>query len=155
MEWVVLGFVSAAVIFDLRTFRIPNALIVLFLMAGLVYNCCIAGPSGVVKALLCMCIMVIALLLPWRLKALGAGDIKLFSVISLFFGLKNTFRIIITALFIGGVIGFIYIISYIFSYISGLINKNRLPTFRLHRIRYCIPIFIAVILFIFGGTYFE
>lgn len=98
-------FLVLAVIMDLRTFRIPNALTMAGMAAGVICQLYRAGPPGMfeaVKNLICSILILFPLYL---LKCLGAGDIKLLSVITIFLGWKQGMKISIYSLFAGAAIG--------------------------------------------------
>lgn len=98
-------FLVLAVIMDLRTFRIPNALTMAGMAAGVICQLYRAGPPGMfeaVKDLICSILILFPLYL---LKCLGAGDIKLLSVITIFLGWEQGMKISIYSLFAGAAIG--------------------------------------------------
>lgn len=78
-------------------------------------------------------ILPILILFPlFLLKVLGAGDIKLFSVVGCYLGTSNLMQVMITSFFIGGVLSILYIIrtkslykriSHLKAYISKVIKE--------------------------------
>ncbi len=70
-----------AVIMDFRERRISNRLIALGLVSGLILRVIGEGSIGIVHFIVNISIPVILLFLLFQLRALGAGDIKLFSVV--------------------------------------------------------------------------
>ncbi len=100
-------FLVLAVIIDLRAYRIPNALTMAGMAAGVIYQLCRAGPSGMfiaVKDLICSILILFPL---YMIRCLGAGDIKLLSVITVFLGWKQGMIISIYSLFAGAAMGII------------------------------------------------
>ena len=69
-----------AVVTDFRERRISNRLIASGLFLGLALRILVEGSAGVVHFLVNISIPVIMLFLLFQMRALGAGDIKLFSV---------------------------------------------------------------------------
>lgn len=81
---------SMAVWMDIRTCRISNRLIVSGLLLGLFIQMEEYGIKGVGIFIINVSIPVVLLYLLFLMRALGAGDIKLFSVISSIWNLKIT-----------------------------------------------------------------
>ena len=98
-------FLVLAVILDLGTYRIPNALTAAGMAAGLIYHLYRAGPPGMLLALKDLILIIMIFFPIYQIKGLGAGDIKLLSVISMFLGWKRGLVISIYSLFIGAVLG--------------------------------------------------
>lgn len=98
-------FLVLAVIFDLKTYRIPNALTMAGMAAGLIYNLYRAGPPGLPAGATDLLISTAILYPLYMIQCLGAGDIKLLSVISIFLGWKQGLVISIYSLAAGAVLG--------------------------------------------------
>ncbi len=97
-------FVSA-VVTDFRERRISNRLMALGLVIGLILRILGEGGIGIVHFLVNISIPVILLFLLFQLRALGAGDIKLFSVVGGFLELRQLFAVMIVAFIAASVIG--------------------------------------------------
>ncbi len=97
---------SVAVWMDIRSCRISNRLIVSGLLIGLLIQVWQYGIRGVGIFIVNVSIPVILLYLLFLMRALGAGDIKLFSVISSIWNLKIACITIMASFFIGAVISF-------------------------------------------------
>lgn len=78
----------AAAVTDVRSGRISNRLICLGLMSGLIFQIWESGWRGSVLFVIQVFFPVIVLYLLFLMRALGAGDIKLFSVVSGIWSLK-------------------------------------------------------------------
>lgn len=170
MTILLLGILVSAVITDLRTYRIPNFLILSGLLSGLLQVTLTEGLMALLTAIVNASIICVSLLLLYFIKALGAGDVKLFSVIAVFVGLKPTYRILLCSLVIGGALGLIKVVVKIIQKKrierkGGKRNKNRqfnehAPTKiiwtnfkgkgKMTRMHFSIPISIATLL-ITGG----
>lgn len=100
-------FLVLAVILDLRTFRIPNALTMAGMAVGVIYQLYRAGPPGMFGAVKDFFGSILILFPLYMIKCLGAGDIKLLSVITIFLGWKQGMIISIYSLFAGAAIGII------------------------------------------------
>lgn len=100
-----LAILIIAVVTDLRETRISNRLIAFGLILGLAFRIVGAGVAGVVHFLVNISIPVIFLFLLFQLRVLGAGDIKLFSVIAGFLTIRQTLYVMIATFVAGGAIG--------------------------------------------------
>lgn len=93
---------AAAGIYDVRQRRIPNNLI----LSGWLCSCCIRfwreGITGVQHFIMAV-VIIIAIGLPvYRIRAVGAGDVKLLSVIGGMHGLKYFFSVSVVWLILAG-----------------------------------------------------
>ena len=80
---------------DLKTDRISNRLILFGLFLGLPYQILLNGARGILVFLLNGCVPILLFFLFYHIKALGAGDIKLLSVLGLFLDKESYFRTIV------------------------------------------------------------
>ena len=90
-QFLIWSILTIAVIFDGRSYRIPNQLIILGYLAGIYINIVSYGMVGIVyfiaKAIWPIALLSILYLLG---RQLGAGDIKLFSVMATLVGADIT-----------------------------------------------------------------
>lgn len=129
MKLCLYGILLVAVLADLRTYKIPNMLIAIGLCAGTFY----LGSSNDYCGLLygiCQALAVVLVLYPlFILRALGAGDIKLISVVVLFLGIEKTATITVTSLLIGALAGLIklaYLVLVKKEKILGPVKKGKI-----------------------------
>ncbi len=108
METIFIGggvFILWAFWTDIKARKIPNILNILFMISGLLYHAVISGWDGLAFAgkgfLLGFGIMLI---LHW-MKAVGAGDVKLFGGIGIWFGMGMTAQVMMYSIIFAGVIG--------------------------------------------------
>jgi len=109
---------------DLISYKISNHLILSGIIIGLVVNLYEVGWTGVV-IWLCGVMAPIILLSPLFLfKVLGAGDIKLFSVVGSFYGVIFALKSIMVALIIAAILSVIHLIKYkqVFYRLHHLVN---------------------------------
>lgn len=109
---------TAALIMDIRTGRINNRFLMCSLTAGLLLQIFVCGEAWYTvtgRALL----PVLLFWLPFRMHALGAGDIKLFSVVGCFWTLQGLFSCILLSFAAGAV----------FALIRLLIRRELLKSF--------------------------
>jgi prepilin peptidase CpaA len=100
---MVYGFTIVAVIMDIRFRRISNRLIVIGLGVGLIRRLLLEGGAGLFAGVIQIILPVIFLYLFFLIGALGAGDIKLFSLIGGFVNFKELVTCVIAAFVIGAI----------------------------------------------------
>ncbi len=100
-------FLVLAVILDLRTYRIPNVLTMAGMAGGVIYQLYRAGPPGMFGAVKDLIGSILILFPLYMIRCLGAGDIKLLSVIAIVLGWKQGIIISIYSLFAGAAMGII------------------------------------------------
>ena len=96
------------------------------------------GMAGTVSCIINILSSIILFFFLFRFKMMGAGDIKLLSVISGFLGISNAIQVFCVAIFIGSIISFVkcirygYLIdrlSYFRQYISELFREKRVKPY--------------------------
>jgi len=142
---LLLCLLLAAVYFDVRTFRIPNGLILFGTGLGVLYRGLSPGEQTLFYYLLGMTGMFLLLIPVYKLRAIGGGDVKLLSICSLFSGWDSGWRIAVYALFFGGIISIIYLVYHRF--ISKDLKKEK------HVIHFSIPVFLGTLLQWFLGGF--
>ena len=105
MHLTLLSFLTIAVVMDFGNEKISNRLIVSGLIWGLAFRLLGEGSAGIVHFLVNISIPVIFLFLLFQMRALGAGDIKLFSVAGGFLTIQQLVYLIPTAFVVAAVIG--------------------------------------------------
>lgn len=86
---------------------ISNRLIIVGLILGLFFRIFGEEKTGILVYIVNISIPVILLYLLFRMHALGAGDIKLFSMIGAFITTEQLLQIMVMAFVIGAVMGFL------------------------------------------------
>lgn len=94
-----------AVLTDMTRAKISNRLIIAGLLCGLMFRVSGEGAAGLLVYLFHISIPVILLYLFFQMRALGAGDIKLFSVTGAFLTTEQLLTVMVTAFFAGAVQG--------------------------------------------------
>lgn len=121
-----------AVYYDVRYFRIPNFLIGIGIVTGLIYQLLYKTVIWS-EVLLGMLIPIVILFLLFYLHMLGAGDIKLLSVIGIFLG-TSVLSVIWNSFLLAAVISFFQLIiqknffhriSYFISYCTNVIKNKK------------------------------
>lgn len=95
---------------DFGNEKISNRLIVSGLFWGLAFRLLGEGSAGVVHFLVNISIPVILLFLLFQIRAVGAGDIKLFSVAGGFLTTKQLLYVMLAAFAAGAAIGLIKLV---------------------------------------------
>lgn len=88
---------SAAAVVDIREYRIPNALTIPLLLAGLAFHSLAGGLSGLQVSLLGALCGFVSLVLAYGIGILGAGDVKLVAAVGAWLGLGATIAVVIVA----------------------------------------------------------
>jgi prepilin peptidase CpaA len=112
---------------DLISYKISNHIIQFGIFLGLIFNLYEIGWTGII-AWCCGIIIPIFILFPLFLsKTLGAGDIKLFSVIGSFYGIFFVLKSIWIAFVIAAVLSIFHLIKYkqVFCRLQYLVNYLR------------------------------
>ena len=89
---------------DLKTFKIPNDLLIPFLSAAFVYRLLVPEAGGMAEGLAGMILPFLILWLFFRFRKIGAGDIKLFCVLGMFMGPANILWCMLWSFLCGGII---------------------------------------------------
>ena len=161
-----LHLAGAAVYFDVRYQRIPNGLIITGLLLGLVYQIShyrLAGLAAYGAGVL-LPVAVLGFLFYFRM--MGAGDIKLFSVIGGFLGPVDGLLCIVYTFLFGSVIAVVLLfkrriffkrILYFQTYLSKYFQTNRWSPYmqqedREGRFYFSIPVFLGLLCYL-GGVY--
>lgn len=119
---------------DLKSYKIPNLIILIGYLLSLLFFTQEYEWTSIHKWLGSIIIPILILFPLFFIKALGAGDIKLFSVIGGFFGISYAIQFIAISFVIGAIISAAKLIRYknlkfrilfLFSYIKNLhVNTN-------------------------------
>ncbi|HMU64084.1 MAG TPA: prepilin peptidase [Nitrosomonas sp.] len=110
---VIVGLLLIAVYYDIRTYRIPNKLILIGIAIGsfcafLPYE---VGGIGITNSLLGFAVGLIILLPLYLSRAMGAGDIKLMGMIGIFVGPLPMLLIALYTAIAGGILAVIVLLG--------------------------------------------
>ncbi len=102
--FLIWSILTSASLFDARSYRIPNQLIILGYLAGIYVNLLSYGWIGIAYFLMKAMWPIVCLSLLYIFgKQLGAGDIKLFSVMATLVGADITVNTMITSVILAGI----------------------------------------------------
>ena len=96
---------TTSVTADLMTDKIPNALTLTGLTAGMLIALERAGPSGLIGVMKDVVLMFLVTFLLFRLRALRGGDGKLLCALAALLGLQTAATILLYSLFLAVMIG--------------------------------------------------
>ena len=102
---VALLLLIAAVVTDLRTYRVPNGLVVSGMIVGGILFLLGVRPGGVFYFLGDLMGPMVLLYPVYRMRGIGAGDVKLCAALATIVGARHTLFILIISFFIGGIWG--------------------------------------------------
>ncbi|WP_150265708.1 A24 family peptidase [Paenibacillus tepidiphilus] len=108
--WGAMPFLAAAFVTDLRHMRIPNALSLAMLGTGLLFQILFAGWHGFLFAAYGTGTGFLVLLILYLMRAVGAGDVKLFAAIGSWIGALSTLQLLMYSVFIGALIGWVIVL---------------------------------------------
>jgi prepilin peptidase CpaA len=104
---------GTACVYDVRTRKIPNWLVVALAISGLTYSVLAApGPRGLIPSVLGLLVGLAIWLPSWLFRLLGAGDVKLFAAACTWLGARGALEGAILAAFAGGVLALIWMLRY-------------------------------------------
>lgn len=83
---VIVGIAALACVIDVREHRIPNWLTLSATLAGVAYQLAVAGTAGLTSAVAGWALGVAIFFLPFALRGLGGGDIKLLGALGAWLG---------------------------------------------------------------------
>lgn len=103
-KFLIWSILTTACLFDARNYKIPNELIILGYCAGLFFNVQDHQIVGVVFFIAKAIWPILFLFLLTEIGGLGAGDVKLFSVMATMVGAREVFDTMIYSVMLAGVI---------------------------------------------------
>lgn len=111
MLWksIIVGFVIAAAYADVRTRRIPRALTLIALVAGLLFH---AVTGGFVGALVACGLAFVVSMAMFSIGAIGGGDVKLISALGAMLGLDLWGHAMGTAIVVAGFMALIEVVRH-------------------------------------------
>lgn len=119
---------------DFLKFKISNRFILISLILGILLFLLEKNWTSLFRGSLAAIVPIIMLIPLFALGVLGAGDIKLFSVIGLIKGLTFLLHTMLISLFVAGILSIIFLIktkgfqtrlSYLSSYIKVISNQTK------------------------------
>lgn len=100
---LLISLLTLATWHDVRSHRIPNALILTGWIIGVSVSAWLNGIAGVISALEGSIVGLVVLLPFYLIRTLGAGDVKLMAVVGVFLGPTDVLMAILATFLAGGV----------------------------------------------------
>ena len=134
LSYTNLIFVTIAFFFDIRTYRIPNKLMIAGVLCGAVLQVISKGAAGILCFAGGAMLPLLTLFPLYMFRMIGAGDIKLLSLSGGFLSLAGSLKYMVFALVISGIFATTIIISsgsfiermnYFTSYITSYLHGDR------------------------------
>jgi Flp pilus assembly protein protease CpaA len=162
---ILIGVFIVAIFTDLKYYKIPNLLILIGIISGLVYSAFKYSYKAIPQSLLCMAVVFICFYPFYIIKGLGAGDIKLFMMTGCFIRNDSLLNFILVTMIIGAVISIIKMIVhkesrqrlfYLGRYIRKAVITKSLDEYEIDKtnkkavIRIAVPAFISLMLMCVG-----
>ncbi len=126
-------FLAVACGYDYHKNRIPNYLVAVALVYGVVWRIATeGGGGGILYILICTAVMAVAYPL-FKIGCIGAGDVKLLGVTAGYFPIQKILSFLLLTLLIAGIISIIKILkqhsfwdrmAYFCGYLSDVINSR-------------------------------
>lgn len=122
IKYIMLIFLLfSSVMYDVRTFRIPNSLTLSGCITGLIHSSIADGVNGLFSSILGIVIPVIILFVLFIFNLLGAGDIKLFAAIGSFLYLEVIY-VIIASFVVAAMTGILIVLKKLIE--SNILKQN-------------------------------
>lgn len=100
-----LALLSYAVVSDLKTRKIKNAVLLPFMLAGIAVNTVVYGIKGIESAIMGTLFPFVLLIGLYALGVLGGGDIKLLSTVGSIMGISFIIDAMLYVFIVGGILG--------------------------------------------------
>lgn len=130
-----------AMVYDLRTFKIPNRICLAGIISGFILNLILHGCNGLRMSLVGIICPVLLLYLFFFLRIIGAGDIKLLAGIGAFVS-KRIIYVIVIAFVLASIYSFVCIICKV---AKRVCNKTK-TRYAFSRMHLSVPIFISCVI---------
>jgi prepilin peptidase CpaA len=109
IDWLLLIVLAICFITDVRERKIYNKILLPALLLSLLWNIGTTGLQGLGSSLLGMTAGFLLLLIPYLMKGMGAGDVKLLAVIGAMKGITFVLMTAVYMAIIGGIIAVLLI----------------------------------------------
>jgi prepilin peptidase CpaA len=116
---IALLLLAIAVVFDVKSHRIPNWLVFSGALIGLAYHAFSSYGIGAIASLQGLAVGLACFMPLYLMRAMGAGDVKLMAMVGAYLGPSSAFGAVLTVFIAGGVLA-----------MAAAVRNNALP--RLH-----------------------
>lgn len=101
---ILLGLLALAAWCDVGSYRIPNKLILIGILSGLLLRALVDGWGEMLPGIQGLLVGIAVLLPMYFLRAMGAGDVKLMGMVGVFLGPGHVLGAWLATLLVGGVL---------------------------------------------------
>ena len=101
---VVLLLLAIAVVFDVKSHRIPNWLVFSGALVGFAYHALSSYGMGAMASVQGLAVGLAAFMPLYLIRAMGAGDVKLMAMVGAYLGPASAFGAVLTVFIAGGVL---------------------------------------------------
>ena len=101
---IVLLLLAIAVVFDVKSHRIPNWLVFSGALVGLAYHALSSYGMGAMASVQGLAVGLAAFMPLYLIRAMGAGDVKLMAMVGAYLGPASAFGAVLTVFIAGGVL---------------------------------------------------
>lgn len=98
-----------AIVYDIKSMRIPNRLNLVIVLIGACFNLLVNGLAGLMMSINGLGVGFISLFLLYLINGVGGGDVKFFAAAGSLLGATNIFNLVILTLLIAGLLAIILI----------------------------------------------
>jgi prepilin peptidase CpaA len=166
---VLIILLIVATVLDFKTYRIPNKLILSGLFINLFFQFLKGSFLSILYCFGVLVLICIVFLPIYYIRAIGAGDIKLFVMICCFLGIRQGIQVIVVAFLIGGIFSIIKLFhhhifylqlqslaTYIIQtyYLKKVVPYGSISNQQKNVIHFSLPILLSTILIIGGELYY-
>lgn len=155
-----------AMIMDIRSARVENGWLLLMLGTGFLARIYTEGWKGIPVFAAGVLFPFVVLIILYIFRMLGPGDIKLLCVLGGMIGVRKTGMLMLSALFLGGMLSFLILIfccdikeriRYLLSYIADCIRTGTVKAYYktgmpIENFHFTVPIFLSTVLYA-GGIF--
>jgi prepilin peptidase CpaA len=106
--WATVSLVLVAAVWDVRTRRIPNRLVLPFLVAGLAFSAGRHGMAGFARSIEGIGLAVVAVGVLCWLRGMGMGDLKLCAAVGAWIGFTQLAVALVITAMAGGVMAIVW-----------------------------------------------
>lgn len=165
-SWLILMIAGGAVLMDFLMEKVVNSFICLGLAAGLYYQILHLGIKGIAVFTAGVFVPFVLFLPLFYFRMIGAGDIKLFTVLGGILGYSIVLKIIFCSFLLGAVLSLSFLIScgnlkercsYFFNYLCQYYETGILCSYiqkgkQAENFHFTVPVLLAAMLYV-GGFY--
>lgn len=138
-EWILILWLVGAVVMDFRSWKIPNILLLAGTAVGSVCRWQAGGAEALLQGYVRMAFLITIFFLLFQMRALGAGDIKLLAMASLFLENEDCLYAILWTFLVGSVLSICKMMKegnvkerfqYFFQYLNRCVVTQKIERYR-------------------------